>query len=174
MLGKGQCGSVRRYLRRHGTRFDGDVLPQSWEGSSFPDGERRGLRRQKAIDSMLAGSQLYEYDLRIANAILVQSAFQWELISRNYGVDSQPAHMFVEPPKRFRGAGGVQRVSLRAGDPSCYAGYFPLDWNLGCDMVVSLSIQVLRLFIRGERSPCYNFLRTALLVLGKFPECSAS
>lgn len=43
--------------------------------------------------------KLYEYGLRRADAILVQSEFQRGLMSRNYGIDSRPARMFIELPK---------------------------------------------------------------------------
>jgi glycosyltransferase involved in cell wall biosynthesis len=42
--------------------------------------------------------KLYEYGLRRADAILVQSEFQRGLMSRNYGLGSRPARMLIEPP----------------------------------------------------------------------------
>ncbi len=42
--------------------------------------------------------KLYEYGLRHAHAVLVQSEFQLQLMFRNYGVDSQPARMLVDQP----------------------------------------------------------------------------
>jgi hypothetical protein len=59
---------------------------------------------------------------------------------------------------------------LGISDPYRNAGSLHLDRALGASLLLVYPLQVLRLFLLGNRSPRENFWRAAFLVLGKFPE----
>ncbi len=77
-------GLVALFCRRFGKRF-------VFRAASDTDCDSSRLLVQFARDRWL-----YEYGLRRANAILVQSAFQAETLTRNYGLAGRVAGMLVE------------------------------------------------------------------------------
>lgn len=81
-----QLGLLAWFCRRHGRRF-------VFRTASDTDCDPSRLLVQFARDR-----RLYEFGLRRAHAILVQSAAQAQMLARNYGLASRVAGMLVETP----------------------------------------------------------------------------
>jgi len=84
-----QAGLVALFCRRHGRRF-------VFRTASDPDCDRR---RVHALVPYARDRWLYEYGLRHADAILVQSASQAGALAASYGLAGRVAGMLVEQPR---------------------------------------------------------------------------
>jgi glycosyltransferase involved in cell wall biosynthesis len=84
-----QAGLVALFCRRHGRRF-------VFRTASDPDCDRS---RVHLLVPYARDRWLYEYGLRHADAILVQSASQAQALSASYGLTGQVAGMLVERPR---------------------------------------------------------------------------
>lgn len=86
-----QVGQMALYAHRHGRKM-------LFRVASDADCDPR-----KLLIKYWRDKKLYEYGLRRADAVLVQSAAQQASLRRNYGVDSAVAGMLVEDPATLPG-----------------------------------------------------------------------
>jgi glycosyltransferase involved in cell wall biosynthesis len=85
-----QVGLVALFCRRHRRRF---VFRTASDADCYPD---------RLLVRFARDRWLYEFGLRRADAVLVQTAAQAEAMARNYGLPSRVARMLVEPPRPER------------------------------------------------------------------------
>ena len=84
----GLVGQVAMFCARRGKRY---VFRAASDADCMPDA-LIGLSRWRARDKWL-----YEHGLRRADAVLVQTRHQQELMRRNYGIDSSIAGLALQP-----------------------------------------------------------------------------